>query len=147
MAFIRTDQLQSPVEGADIWVRAKDSGLGFHYGTGLSSGLIKDTMPETGKRITTLETFCDGKACFGFRPERSVEEKAAIELRAIQNFPGAYNGIVDNCEHDMTQAQTGEARSPSVNFWLGLAAGGALLLGVGKAMEPKEKSRRRRCSR
>jgi hypothetical protein len=133
MAYISIEQLQSPVEGADIWARPKDNGLGFHWGTGLSTGMIKDTMPEIGKRITTLETFCDGKPCFGFRPERTAEQKAEVEMRALMNMLGAYNGVLDNCEHDMNFAQTGVAVSPTVEavktgaLWLG---GGLLALKI-----------------
>jgi hypothetical protein len=65
----------SPVEQADLLVRPKDSGLGLHFGTGLSNGLVKDVLPDGGKHIATWEEFCDGKDGFIVRPERSPWER------------------------------------------------------------------------
>jgi hypothetical protein len=144
MAYIYLQEPQPPIQQGDLLLRPKDPGLGWHFGTGLSNGLAKDTMPETGKRITTWEGFCDGKQGFIVRPERSDLENAFVEARALSNLAGGYDPFADNCEHDSNFAQTGVATSPTVNFWGGLAVGGLLLLGVAKAMERKPKRRRRR---
>lgn len=133
MAYINVEQLQSPVEGADICMRPKDNGFGWHFGTGLSNGLVKDTMPETGKRITTWEDFCAGKQGLIFRPDRGPTEKGVIEARAVSNLGAGYDGLTDNCEHDMNFCQTGVPVSPSIEavktsaLWMG---GGLLALKV-----------------
>ena len=126
-------------------LRPKDSGLGWHFGTGLSNGLAKDTMPETGKRITNWEDFCDGKQGFIVRPERSELERAFVEARALSNVTGGYDPVVDNCEHDSNFAQMGVPKSQSVEFWGGVlfvsvAAGLAIM--VADANKPKRGRRR-----
>ena len=144
MAYVNLQERQSPIQQGDLLLRPKDSGLGWHYGTGLRNGLAKDTMPETGKRITTWEEFCDGKQGFIVRPERSDLENAFVEVRALSNAVGGYDPLVDNCEHDSSFAQTGAATSPTVNFWGGLALASVAAFGLFKVMEPKPKRRRRR---
>jgi hypothetical protein len=132
----------SPVQQGDILIRAKKSGFGYHYGTGLSNGLVKNNTPEQGKHLTTFEGFQDGLPAWIVRPERTPVENWMVEQRALSNVGHPYNAGADNCEHDMTFAQTGIPSSPTVNTILGFGA----LLGIGAliANQSKPQPRRRR---
>src|SRR5437867_1441582 len=112
MAYINVGPPPSPVEQGDLLIRQKLSGLGWHYGTGLSDGLVKDVTPERGKHITTWEGFLAGEQGFIVRPNRAPYEKMVVEQRTLSNVGGGYVGIADNCEHDANFSQTGVATSP-----------------------------------
>jgi hypothetical protein len=134
----------SPVEAGDILIRPKKSGLGFHYGTGLSNGLVKDNTPEKGKHVTTFEGFQDRLPAWIVRPDRTPVENLLVEQRALSNIGDPYHLGADNCEHDMTFAQTGVATSSTVNTVLGLGALVGLGILVANQSKPKPKARRRR---
>jgi hypothetical protein len=131
----------SPVEQGDILIRPKKSGCGYHYATGLSNGLVKDNTPEHGKHITTFEGFQQGIPAWIVRPYRTQEENAIVERRALSNLGDPYVAASDNCEHDMTFAQTGIPSSATVNIIAGLGAVAAL--GVLIAHQPQRRPRRR----
>jgi hypothetical protein len=133
----------SPVEAGDILIRPKKSGFGFHYGTGLSNGLVKDTTPEQGKHVTTFEGFQDGFPAWIVRPDRTPVENLMVEQRALSTVGDPYHLGADNCEHDMTFAQTGVAISSTVNTVLGLGFLGLTIYAASQST-PKPKARRRR---
>jgi len=112
----------SPVRQGDILVRPKKSGPGYHYGTGLSNGRVKDNTPEQGKHVTTLAGFQAGLPALIFRPDRLPVENWMVEQRALSTLGDPYLYADDNCEHDLTFNQTGIPTSPTVNAILGLAA-------------------------
>ena len=112
----------SPVQQGDILVRPKKSGFGYHYGTGLSNGLVKDNTPEQGKHITTFAGFQDGLPAWIIRPDRAPVENWVVEQRALSNVGVPYQFGADNCEHDLTFNQTGIPTSPTVNTILGIGA-------------------------
>ena len=99
----------------------------------MSGGLVRETTPQTGKRITTFEEFCAGQQGFILRYSRSPYENGIVELRALSNLGGPYDGAADNCEHDSSYAQTGVASSPTVNGLLVLAGVG-VFVGIARAM-------------
>jgi hypothetical protein len=137
----------SPVEPGDLLIRRKHSGLGWHYATGLNNGLVKDVTPGRGKHLTTLDGFLAGREGFIVRPNRTAFEKVLVAQRALSNIGGLYAGLVDNCEHDASFAQTGVATSPTVN-----AFGAIALLALGSKIAadlmtpdpPARRARRRR---
>jgi hypothetical protein len=114
------------VQRGDQLRRRKKSGLGWHYGTGVSFGLVEHTLPEIGKHVATLDQFADGELVLISRRERTEFEKAEVEYRALENLGGAYDYHVDNCEHDSSYAQTGVAVSPTV--------GAAKVIGIAAAV-------------
>ena len=118
----------SPIQGGDLVMRPKDSGLGFHYGTGLSNGMIRDKMPNVGPAVQSLDRFGAGKPVTIVRFNRAPEEKAMVEHRALTNPNTNYTWEKGNCEHDMTYAQYGVEFSPTAEkvTW-GIVAGVALL--------------------
>jgi hypothetical protein len=121
----------SPVQQGDVLVRPKKSGLGYHYGTGLSNGLVKNNTPELGKHLTTFGGFQNGLPAWIIRPHRTPVEKVMVEQRALSNVGDPYRLLDDNCEHDMTFAQTGTPNSPTVNEILtlvGILVTGALIV-------------------
>ena|ERR1035438_279050 len=81
--YVGPDYLVQP---GDLLRRRKDSGLGWHLGTGVSDGLVKDTMPGIGKRVVSFEVFCDGKQGYIYRPDRTGYEKAIVEQRALSDL-------------------------------------------------------------
>jgi len=105
----------NPIEAGDLVMRKKRSGLGWHYGTGLSNGNVAHTMPETGKTIESLDDFSAGLPVFIQRFNRTQEENSVVEWRGLSNLGQQYIGEVANCEHDATMAQFGVAFSPTVN--------------------------------
>ena len=118
------------VQQADIVVRRKKIGPGLHWGTGISGGLVAETKPDTGKRVTTLEGFGDGEEVFILRHPGSVYEKALVQWRALLNIGAGYVHEEANCEHDTSFAQTGIASSPTVDgikTFLGLVLAAAAL--------------------
>ena len=119
----------NPIQGGDLVMRKKVSGLGWHYGTGLSDGSVAHTTPETGKTITDVDGFGAGMPVFIQRFNRTPGQNATVELRALSNIGQGYIAGDANCEHDMTMAQTGVPYSPTANnFKLLTLTGGALLL-------------------
>jgi hypothetical protein len=133
----------SPVQPGDILIRPKHSGMGFHYGTGLSNGLVKDNTPEGGKHVTTFEGFQDSLPAWTVRPNRTPIENLIVEQRALSNVGDPYDFGADNCEHDMTFAQTGVATSLTVNSVVSLGLLG-LTIYVASQSKPKPKAPRLR---
>jgi hypothetical protein len=125
-----------PVEVGDLLLRAKDSGLGWHYATGISGGLVKDNTPEAGKHLTTFEGFCAGKQGFIIRYPRSDHENALVEERTLSNVGDRYDAAMDNCEHDANFSQTGVASSPSATAILVVGALG-LVAGIAHILSDK----------
>lgn len=74
------------------------------------------------------------------RPERTPVENWVVERRALSNIGDPYHLGADNCEHDMTFAQTAVPSSPTVNTILGIGA----LVGIGAHIANKAKPRPRR---
>ena len=111
-------------------MRKKLSGLGWHYGTGLSDGTIAHATPETGKTVVDTPEFGAGLPVFIQRFNRRPDENAVVEWRALSNIGQAYVAGDANCEHDVTMAQFGIPYSPTANNAkiLTLVGGGLLLL-------------------
>jgi hypothetical protein len=101
------------VQRGDRIRRLKKSHLSWHFGTGVSWGLIEHTLADVGKHLATLEQFADGEQVFIERPERSEYEKLVVEQRALSGIGLPYRELKDNCEHDSSYAQTGVATSPT----------------------------------
>lgn len=69
--------------------------------------------------MTTFEGFQDGLPAWIVRPDRTPVENLMVEHRALSNVGDPYHLGADNCEHDMTFAQTGVATSSTLNTVLG----------------------------
>jgi len=109
----------SPVQPGDLLIRRKKSGLGWHYGTGLSGGFVKDNLPGVGKHVTSPDGFAQGEVTTIVRFNRSPFENAEVESRALSNLGDSWLALEDNCEHDANFAQTGISFSPTANStWL-----------------------------
>ena len=105
---------------------------------------MKDNTPGNGKHVTTFEGFQDGLPAWIVRPDRTPVENLMVEHRALSNVGDPYHLGADNCEHDMTFAQTGLATSSTVNTVLGLGALVGLGILAANQSKPKRKVRRRR---
>ena len=94
---------QSPVRQGDILIRPKKSGGGYHYGTGLSNGLVKDNTPERGS--TSRPSKALGTACQdGSSAQTGRRSRTGWLSSAPSNVGDPYHFGADNCEHDMTFA-------------------------------------------
>ena len=78
------------------------------------------------------------------RPNRTPSENMMVEQRALSNLGDPYHLGADNCEHDMTFAQTGISTSSTVNTVLGLGTLVGLGILAANASKPKPQARRRR---
>ena len=105
----------SPVQPGDLVYRPKTSGLGLHYGTGISGGVIAHTMPNIGKHVGTLDEFSDGKPVTIVRPLRTPIQNHAIEQIALSDLGKPYHEVTANCEHDVYAVHAGSSQSPTVN--------------------------------
>lgn len=119
----------SPVQPGDILLRPKASGLGFHYGTGVSGGYAAHTMPGIGKHVGTLDEFGDGKLVTIIRPQRGPIQNYTVEQAAFSDLGKPYDEWTANCEHDVHKVHTGNAQSPTVNG-ITLLGGAALIVGL-----------------
>lgn len=127
---VRKDELfGNRVKPADLMVRPKQSGNGFHYGTGVSGNLVAHKTPERGKQRVTPEEFCAGLPCWGIRFDRTPNQAAVVEQVALSDLGGAWQPWA-NCEHDVTRAQFGVAYSPTANGVIACIAITALAMGV-----------------
>jgi len=61
MGIVYVGPPRSPVEPGDLLLRPKETGIGWHYATGVSGGFVKDNTPEAGKHLTTFEGVRDMK--------------------------------------------------------------------------------------
>jgi len=116
------------VEAADLMIRLKKSGSGFHYGTAVNANIVAHKTPEEGKHLDTLDGFCGGLPCWRQRFARTPEHKAHVVQIALSDLGDPWT-LIDNCEKDATRAQSGGAGfSPTVNKVVGLGVVGLLTL-------------------
>jgi hypothetical protein len=112
-------------------LRRKDSGFGFHYGTGVTWGNVAHTMPGIGKHIGPLDEFGDRKPVTIIRPNRAPIQNYLVEQAALSDLGRRYDEWAANCEHDVHRVHTGQAQSPTVNG-IKLLCGVALVIGLVK---------------
>jgi len=122
----------SPVRRGDLLSRPKASGLGFHFGTGVSGGYVAHTMPGIGKHVSTLEEFGDRKPVTIIRHQRTPILNSLIEHTALADLGKPYDVWSANCEHDVYKAHAGSPHSPTVNG-IKFIGGAALLVWLLKA--------------
>jgi hypothetical protein len=122
----------SPVQPGDLLLRPKDSGLGFHYGTGISGGYVAHTMPRIGKHVSTFDEFGDNRPVAIFRPPHSPVQNYLVEQAALSDLGKPYNAWTSNCEHDVFKAHSGNAQSPTINS-IAVLSGVVFVIGLFKA--------------
>ena len=97
----------------DIVLRRK--GLVMHKGIALDDGRVLHNTPRRGEHVSSMEDFRRGK------PLRSRRLDETQRARALRHAHGATEGNAEryhlfrnNCEHTVTRAATGNAKSPQL---------------------------------
>jgi hypothetical protein len=107
-------------------VLSRRKGLVMHRGIALGDGRVLHNTPWRGEHITSEAEFRAGHRLSVTRLDRASRERALAHAERITGR--GYNLFSNNCEHTVTRAIDGRARSPQLLQWLGgAAAGGALL--------------------
>ena len=114
----------------DIVLRRK--GPVTHQGIALGSDRVLHNTPRRGEHVSSMEDFRRGKTV---RVRRLGQTRRAKALRhaeqAVEGGAQRYNLFRNNCEHTVTRATTGRARSPQlVAVAAGIAAGAAALAAI-----------------
>ena len=73
------------IQGGELLIRPKNSGAGYHYGTGITGGYVAHITPEEGKHVDAGEEFCT-PWCIRVRFERSDVENYIVEERALADL-------------------------------------------------------------
>ncbi len=109
----------------DIVSRRK--GLVMHRGVALGGGRVLHNTPFRGEHVCSEEEFRAGKRMYISSPAHHSRQQTLSRARAHANIDSgrSYNLITNNCEHTVTRATSGDARSPQLHSWVlgtGLAA-------------------------
>ena len=108
----------------DIVLRRK--GLVMHKGIALDDGRVLHNTPRRGEHVSSMEDFRRGKP---LRSRRLDKTRRARALRHAHEATGGkaqrYHLFRNNCEHTVTRATTGNARSPQL-----MAAAAGLVAGA-----------------
>ncbi|MEM7079729.1 MAG: hypothetical protein AAF513_13995 [Pseudomonadota bacterium] len=108
-----------PLPG-DIVSRRK--GLVMHRGISLGDGRVLHNTPFRGEHICSEHEFRAGKSMYVTGVDLDERRRA---LRALDGERRRYNLLTNNCEHTVSRATSGRARSPQLRSWVvgaGLAA-------------------------
>jgi len=112
--LVITTGQQYHLQGGDLLIRPKKSGLGNHYGTWTSLGAVAHTTPEYGKHLGTLDEFAAGTSVRVKRVNRTFEQNYLVEVRAVADLGREYDACHANCEHDATRVHDGVPKSPTI---------------------------------
>ena len=91
-----------------------------HRGILLTEDRVLHNTPRKGEHISTFEDFCRGKRARVRHLATAERERALQYAQAGRQRP--YNPFTNNCEHTVTRATDGEARSPQLAGIAGLSA-------------------------
>ena len=108
----------------DILSRRK--GLVVHRGVALGDGRVLHNTPGRGEHISSEAEFANGHRVSVTRSSlddrrRALHHAAHLGVRGGR----AYDLLGNNCEHTVSRASSGDARSPQLRGWIagvGLAA-------------------------
>ena len=104
---------------------ARRKGLVMHHGIALGGGRVLHNTPFRGEHISSEEEFLAGQRLHVTRLPYDARVRA---LRHADDWTGGrgYNLLTNNCEHTVTRAMSGAARSPQLIGWAaGVAVGAA----------------------
>lgn len=109
-------------QAGDIISRRK--GLVMHKGISLGGGRVLHNTPFRGEHICSEEEFGAGRRIYVDR-SLSPDQRRRAMMTADSARSRGYNLLTNNCEHTVTRAAHGEARSPQLRSWVvgvGMAA-------------------------
>jgi hypothetical protein len=140
---------EPPLQEADILIRQKESGWGYHFGTVVRAEvaapwmsayaytqhpdfLVAHTMPGIGKHPGTIEKFFNGLPGMVLRPVRNPYQRSFVEQVAVSDLGRGY-GLFESCETDITRVHTGVPQNPTADR---VVAIGTVLLILGLLTRP-----------
>lgn len=103
-------------------VVSRRKGLVMHRGVVLADGSILHNSPFRGEHVVSEGEFRAGHRLHVTHTECPRQRRFAAAARPEER---GYNLLTNNCEHTVSRAMTGEARSPQLKSWalgLGVAA-------------------------
>ncbi len=87
-----------------------------HVGAYLGNGLVLQNSRPRGEEIVTIQKFSEGTSFTVKDPGPICEFSFLDRAYAIANNPRRYSFLSNNCEHTVTKALYGVARSPTIQF-------------------------------
>ena len=104
----------------------------MHQGIALGEGRVLHNTPRRGEHVSSMEDFRRGKA---LRARRLDDTQRARALHHAHEAAGRrvqrYHLFRNNCEHTVTRATTGQARSPQLMaIAAGLVVGAVTLVAI-----------------
>ena len=88
----------------------------MHKGVALGDGTILHNTPFRGEHVTSEQEFRAGKRMYIERLDEDERRRALSRLRSGRER--SYNLLTNNCEHTVTRATEGKARSPQLQSWV-----------------------------
>ena len=104
-------------------VVSRRKGLVMHKGVALGDGRILHNTPFEGEHVASESEFRAGRRLYVER--RDGGTAAIIRARSYVRENRQYNLFTNNCEHTVSRATDGQAKSPQLRSWVvgaGLAA-------------------------
>lgn len=108
----------------DLLSVPKLAGLVSHLGIVVDTDRVLSNEPGRGEHLSTVAEFAKGRPISVIRTNASPDAVQA-QAKSILTRPRQYDPLSNNCEHTVSRALSGIARSPQLVAWL------ALLLAVG----------------
>jgi len=108
-------------------VLSRRKGLVMHRGIALGDGRVMHNTPGRGEHISSLSEFANGQRVHA-RSASYTERRSALRHAAQLERSAArrsYHLFGNNCEHTVSRANSGAAKSPQLRGWVagvGLAA-------------------------
>ena len=109
----------------DILIRSKAFGFINHVGVYLGFNTVLQNTRERGEHSCTIEEFCEGQK-IQVLPTNGNPMNVLDRARRILANPQRYNPFLRNCEHTVSEAAQGRAKSWQII--LGVAIAVAVLL-------------------
>lgn len=100
----------------DIVSRRK--GLVMHRGIAMGNGRVLHNTPFKGEHICSESEFRDGKRMYVSNLDGDIRGRTLRRAHAHGDSRRGYNLLTNNCEHTVSRAATGEARSPQLHSWV-----------------------------
>ncbi|MBV1905992.1 MAG: lecithin retinol acyltransferase family protein [Pseudomonadales bacterium] len=99
-------------------VVSRRKGLVLHKGVILEDGCILHNTPLRGEHISTREEFARGHRVSVVNMSAEEREAALEHANNFHHEARNYHLLRNNCEHTVTRATTGSARSPQLTGWV-----------------------------
>jgi hypothetical protein len=97
-------------------VVSRRKGLVMHKGIALGNGCVLHNTPLKGEHISSEADFRAGKRMYATRLEPAARLRALRTADRVERR--GYHLWKNNCEHTVTRATTGQARSPQLRSWV-----------------------------